>query len=89
MDVILEVRPHVRAMSDSNGAVLLDLEAGRYYSLNGLGAKIWSKAEQGSTPAEILRELQEAYQVPLEKLEHDLTTFLRGMEEKGLVRVRA
>lgn len=83
-----EVQPHVRAMTDPSGAVLLDLKAGRYYSLNGIGAKVWSKAEQGLTLAEILKDLQTVYQVPLEKLEQDVTSFICGMEEKGLVRAR-
>lgn len=89
MDQVFELQPHVRSMSDPNGAVLLDLEAGRYYSLNGIGARIWSKAGEGLTLAEILRDLQACYQVPSERLESDLTAFIRGMEEKGLVRVRA
>jgi hypothetical protein len=85
----LEVQPHVRVMTDPSGAVLLDLKAGRYYSLNGIGGRIWSKAEQGLTLAEILKDLQTAYQVPLKKLEQDVTAFIRGMEEKGLIRARA
>jgi hypothetical protein len=85
----LEVQPHVRVMTDLNGAVLLDLKAGRYYSLNGMGAKIWSQAEQGLTLAEILKDLQAAYQVPFTTLEQDVTSFLRGMEERGLIRARA
>jgi hypothetical protein len=42
------IEPHMRAMIDGDGGVLLDLKAGRYYSLNSVGAKIWTRAEKGA-----------------------------------------
>lgn len=83
------IEPHVRSMIDGDGAVLLDLKAGRYYSLNGAAAKIWSRAERGMTLAQILADLQQTYQAPAEKLASDLTAFIHAMEEKGLLRARA
>lgn len=89
IDGPVRIEPHVRSMIDGDGAVLLDLKAGRYYSLNGVGARIWSRAEKGMTLAQILEDLQQTYQVPSEKLAADLTAFVRAMEEKGLLRARA
>jgi hypothetical protein len=89
MNGSVRIEPHVRSMIDGDGAVLLDLKAGRYYSLNGVGARIWSRAEKGMTLAQILEDLQQAYQVPSEKLAADLTAFVRAMEEKGLLRAHA
>jgi hypothetical protein len=85
----LTLEPHVRSMIDGDGAVLLDLKAGRYYSLNGVGAKIWSRAEKGMTLSQIVADLQATYQVPADKLAADLAAFVRNMEEKGLLRACA
>lgn len=89
MDEPIKIEAHVRSMTDGGRAVLLDLKAGRYYSLNDVGAKIWSRAEKGMTLSQILVDLQHTYEVPAEKLAADLTAFVRTMEEKGLLRVRA
>lgn len=89
MENPVRIEPHVRSMIDGDGAVLLDLKAGRYYSLNGVAAKIWSRAEKGMTLSQILADLQQTYQVPAEKLALDLTAFIRAMEEKGLLRARS
>jgi len=84
----VRIEPHVRSMIDGDGAVLLDLKAGRYYSLNGVGAKIWTRAEKGMTPSEILADLQQTYRIPQEQLAVDLAAFVVAMEERGLLRAR-
>jgi hypothetical protein len=89
MENPVRIEPHVRSMIEGDGAVLLDLKAGRYYSLNGVAAKIWSRVEKGMTLPQILADLQQIYQVPAEKLTSDLTAFVRTMEEKGLLRASA
>ena len=89
MDEPVRIEPHVRSLMDGDGAVLLDLKAGRYYSLNGIGARIWSKAEKGMTLSQILDDLQQTYQIPVEKLAADLTAFVSAMQAKGLLRARA
>jgi hypothetical protein len=88
MDSPVQVEPHVRSMTDGAGAVLLDLKAGRYYSLNGVAAAIWSRAQREMTLAEILRDLRSTYRMPAEKLAADLVGFVRSMQAKGLLRVR-
>jgi coenzyme PQQ synthesis protein D (PqqD) len=88
LDDSVRIEPHVRALIDESGAVLLDLKEGRYYSLNVLGTRIWGKLETGMTPCQIIADLQQTYQVSPERLKADVTTFLEGMAEKGLVCVR-
>jgi coenzyme PQQ synthesis protein D (PqqD) len=88
-DETIRIAPHVRAMIDGDGGVLLDLKAGRYYSLNGVGAKIWSRAEKGMTRSQILTDLQQIYQVSGDQLAADLAAFVRAMEEKGLLHAGA
>lgn len=85
----LEINGHVRAMTDADGAVLLDLKAGKYYSLNAMGARIWQKVEDGAGRPEILEDLQGCFAVSRERLEADLESFVEGLRKKELIRVRA
>lgn len=87
MNGSLQIQAHVRAMIDADGAVLFDLKHGKYYSLNGVGARIWSKAQEGCRPSEILDHLRETFQAPAENLQRDLATFINGLAEKGLLHV--
>jgi hypothetical protein len=89
MNRSLQIQSHVRSMIDTDGAVLLDLKRGKYYSLNVVGAQIWTKAQEGRTLPEILNHLQETFDAPIERLQNDLTAFIDGLAEKGLAHVNA
>jgi hypothetical protein len=81
----IQIRPLVRSMRDTDGAILLDLKGGKYYSLNGVGAHIWDFMEKGAGTEEILSHLAETYGTPRETLERDLLNFVTALEAKGLV----
>ncbi len=77
LDQRLTIPDHVRVMVEPDGAVVLDLEAGRYFSLNGTGGKIWSEAQEGATVGRILEVLEESFgsRAPREHLLRDLVVF--------------
>ncbi len=87
MNAFLRIPSHIRAMIDNEGAVLLDLEAGKYYSLNEVGVEIWNHVEQGRSREEILRHLRDAYCIPAERLETELSEFVSSLQQKGLIHV--
>ena len=87
MEGSLQIRPHVRSMIDADGAVVLDLSAGKYYSPNGVGARIWQKAEEGLSLPQILTHLEASYPASASKLSQDLNVFIDGLQAKGLVDV--
>lgn len=89
MSESVKVPSHVRSMIGADGAVLLDLKAGKYYSLNPVGATIWSKAEEGLSRSEILTHLQATYSVGVDKLQRELDTFVDGLTQKGLLHAEA
>ncbi len=80
----LQIQPHVRSMTDDDGALLLDLKAGKYYSLNGIAAEIWRASEQGATLSEIHADLQERYDTSADRLTGDLDAFVTSMVQKDL-----
>ena len=89
MDRTMQIQDHVRSMVDADGAVLLDLKKGKYYSLNKVASRVWSKLEEGLTLPEILEHLREKYGLPAQQLEADLEALMTGLEQKELIRVSA
>ena len=74
-------------VEDGEGAVLLHLDRGRYFSLNGLGAEVWSCLAQKQSAEQILAGLASKYSQPRERIEADVQRFLGSLEEKGLIHV--
>jgi hypothetical protein len=84
----IRIRNHVRSVIDPDGAVLLNLKEGKYFSLNGIGAQIWLKLEAGSTVPEIETHLNCVYNTPAETLRRDLMEFLEELKRREMIDVR-
>lgn len=81
----LRPRSSVEAVIDADGAVLLDVLAGTYYSLNTLGAEIWRDVEAQRTRDEIVSGLRERCKVPT--LDRDVDAFLDALKRLQLLEV--
>jgi len=77
--------PDIRAATDADGAVLLNVATGAVFSLNEVGGRIWAMIEQGLPRQSIFVSLAAEFDVPEEQLENDLNLFLEQLESKGLV----
>jgi hypothetical protein len=72
--------------SDLDGdTVLLDAEAGTYYTLNEVAASVWDKIDGKRAIGEILELMLEEYDVDQLTLEKDLEGLVADLEDKGLV----
>ncbi|HWM93400.1 MAG TPA: PqqD family protein [Thermoanaerobaculia bacterium] len=85
----VEIREKVRSTANEDGGVLLDLEQGKYFSLNGMGAEIWKKLQAGATLSDIQDHLQATYAAPPERIRQDLQRFVQRLQEMGVVVVSA
>ena len=88
-------RQHVRSMNDPDGAVLLDVRHGKYFSINAVGAEIWRQIEtdadqprDGQSRDSIVTALGSKFSVPVERLERDVDSFLAMLESRDLIDVR-
>lgn len=81
------VAGHVRCTGDGEGYVLLDLHNGRYHSLDGVSARIWSGLLAGETPAQTTTAISELCNVPVERVGRDVTSFINSLRAKGLVTI--
>lgn len=66
-------------------AVLLELEQGTYFSLNAVGAQIWSSLQQGLSRSQLVDALLEEYDVSREQAAEDVQRLLEEAERHGLL----
>jgi len=72
--------------SDLDGdTVLLDAEAGTYYTLNEVAASVWDKIDGKRAIGEILDLMLEEYDVDRATLEKDLDGLVADLLDKGLI----
>jgi hypothetical protein len=66
---------------------ILGLRRNVYYSLDGVGKRIWELVQSPRTVGEILEILLSRYQVDAARCREDLLALLHRLQEEGLVEV--
>jgi hypothetical protein len=87
LDDIVDVPDHVMARRVSDESVLLDLESGRYYGLDAIGARVWELLGEKRTVQDVCRILAPEYDVPREQFEKDVLVLLESLLDAKLVRL--
>lgn len=67
-------------------SVLLNIETGTYFGLDGAGTDIWNLLTNGASEIEIVANLLEVYDIETSQLQADVRVFLDNLLESGLVR---
>jgi hypothetical protein len=67
--------------------VLMSIDAGAYYGLEGPARSIWEILETPTTFSALVESLVEKYRVSPETCAADVEKFLEEMEREGLLRV--
>jgi hypothetical protein len=70
-----------------NEAVLINLESGRYYSLEGVAAVIWRLLSQGASQSEILLAVEARFTGDKSLIAHDTVEFLNDLVQEDLVAI--
>lgn len=65
--------------------VMMDLEQGKYFSLNPVATRIWDLLEKEKTLDELCALLTEEYDVESNQCMDEVRELLEGMEKLGLV----
>lgn len=90
MSAQFSIHPKVRTTpSDEDGSVLINLQSGKVFSLNGAGAKVWTMLEQGADFDGVLDALSREYNLPSAELKKDLDDFLKDLARKNLLELTA
>lgn len=84
------VRASLRQMSAelSGESVVLNFDDGVYYSLNGVGARIWELIQSPMKVSELLATLVSEYDVEESRCELDMIALLQEMRGMRLVEVQ-
>jgi Coenzyme PQQ synthesis protein D (PqqD) len=65
--------------------VILDLAKGEYFSLDPIGAKLWSGLQAGRSFEEIAQDVVDEYEVTLERALSDLVALGEDLVARGLL----
>lgn len=66
--------------------VMLDVAQGTYFSINQVGAHVWTQLEAPQTVAELIRGVQSAFQASdTAPIEADVTLFLTDLASNKLI----
>lgn len=77
--------PDVLFQEVSGEMVLLDLASEKYFGLDEIGAEIWRLLQGGSTVGQVMKSLQEEYDVDRAVLENDVGDLLGKLIDEGLL----
>ena len=85
LDTKLSIPPQVMSRLVGDETVLLDLESGMYFGLDGAGKRIWESIGEGLTLGEIAARIVSEYEVEEEQARTDLIQFASELLERGLL----
>jgi len=66
---------------------MADIDKGKYYGLNDIGAAIWKNLETKISVEDLCNRLCESYEVTTEQCSVEVLTFLEDLESRGLISV--
>ncbi len=81
----LRRRDRVLAREAAGTLVVLDLDSGQYFSLDGVGARAWELCDGERDVGSMLERLGEEYDAPIEVVREDLLAFLQEMLDEALL----
>lgn len=70
-------------------AVILHLESGVYYGLDGVGARIWALIQEPKVVNDVRDTLLDEYDVDPERCESELLAFLEELAAQALIEVQS
>ena len=85
----LDARPtipeHVMARQVGTETVLLNLQTGVYFGLDGVGSAVWAGLQQGGSLRDICSDLAARYDAPATQIEGDVLRLAADLVRGGLV----
>lgn len=67
--------------------VMMDIEQGSYYGLEGVAARIWEFTEKPVSVGSLCERLMNEYEVSPERCEQEVNTFIGDLLKRDIVRI--
>ena len=80
------IPPQVMSRLVDDETVLLDLESGMYFGLDGVGKRIWESVTDGKSLGEIAAVITAEYEVDEAQALSDVIAFASDLVERGLLK---
>ena len=84
-DTKLTIPTQVMSRLVDDQTVLLDLESGMYFGLEGVGKRIWESVSEGRSLGEIAEVISSEFEVDEDQALADAITFASDLLERGLL----
>jgi hypothetical protein len=88
LETTVVVSPNQVSTSLGHEAVILGADAGEYYGLNEVGARVWELVQQPVQVSAICAALCAEYEVQTDECERDVLELLTDLRGRGLLDVR-
>ena len=89
LETIVERNHEIDATDLDGEKVMMDLDKGQYFMLNGEGGNIWELTEKPISVQNIIETLRKEYEVSVEECEQAVKEFLHHMHHANLVMIHA
>jgi len=86
-ETLLRRRPHVLSRQLDGEAVLLDPVLGEYFSVNPVGAAVWSALADPISLGALHALVLEQFAATPEVVREDLDRFVHELEQRGLIEI--
>lgn len=84
-DTRLSTAPAAVSTAIPGEAVILDPTSGRYFGLDGVGARVWDLLQAQTTLASLVGAIVDEYAIDEATCERDLRALLVDLQERGLI----
>ena len=79
--------PHQVSTTLGTESVILELQAGTYFSVNEVGTAVWNYLQQPRHVTDVIAHIVNKYEVSPDQAEAEILSFLQSLVDKGLVTV--
>ncbi|MBK1663199.1 PqqD family protein [Rhodospirillum rubrum] len=84
----IAIRPGLMAREIDDEMVMMDIESGQYFTLDGVGTEVWRLLGQPIQVSTLGDRLMELYEGDRAAIDADLLRFLESLLEKRLIEIR-
>ena len=77
--------PNITHETIDGETVIINLDSGNYYSIEGVGTDIWSFIERGATVGDIVEMVEHRYEGVRADIEHAVNGLIAELQGEGLI----
>ncbi|MCP4960029.1 MAG: PqqD family protein [Actinomycetia bacterium] len=87
LDTVVQRSPEIMHSDLGDQAVMMDVDAGAYYGLNAVGARIWALTDEPILLTKVVDKLLDEFEVERDECESAVSEFVANMIERKIVAV--